>query len=539
MPIDAIKRAVASLPLGPGVYRMINAAGKDIYIGKAKNIQKRVTHYTQWTRLSHRLKRMVHQVDRVGVITTNSELEALLLEAQLIKRHKPTYNILLKNDNPLAYLALSNHDFPRLHSIKNRNLEEESWKIGPFLSRSPLQSMADILQKGFLLRSCSDLVFSQRTRPCLQYHIGRCSAPCVGKITLTDYAASIESAKGFLTGKMPAIQDDLKQKMHQYVRSHAYDQAAIVRDQIQAMSYLKPCQISAAAGKSDVIVWAYQSGKACIHVTSWRDGATYGCETFFWDECGLSDGPTILLSFLQQFYGKNQPPPRLILPFLPDDWSDFRMLMRHHFQSVPHGVVPKRGPLKSLLEQAQNQAEDALNHYCTHQGVQNHVIDQAKALFSWPKSINRMEIYDNSHLQGTHATAVMVVHNGHTWDKKAYRTWSMDSNDDYEMMRQVMMRRFSKSQLPLPDALIIDGGKGQLSAVQSVLAQLNQTIPCIAIGKTAPHDTIFLSDGTPLDLPEHHPVLHWVQSMRDEAHRFAISTHRRKREKSLLKGAPL
>jgi excinuclease ABC subunit C len=191
--------------------------------------------------------------------------------------------------------------------------------------------------------------------------------------------------------------------------------------------------------------------------------------------------------------------------------------------------------LKSLLEQAQNQARDALSHYCTHQSIHNHVIDQAKALFSWPKSINRIEIYDNSHLQGTHATAVMVVHNGHTWDKKAYRTWSMDSNDDYEMMRQVMMRRFSKSRLPLPDALIIDGGKGQLSAVQSVLAQLNQAIPCITIAKTSPHDTIFLNDGTPLDLPEHHPVLHWVQSMRDEAHRFAIGTHRRKRDIAMMK----
>ncbi|MBM3631954.1 MAG: excinuclease ABC subunit UvrC [Alphaproteobacteria bacterium] len=536
MPIDAIKHAIASLPLGPGVYRMINAAGKDLYIGKAKNIQKRVTHYTQWDRLSHRLKQMVNQVDRVGVITTNSELEALLLEAQLIKRHKPTYNILLKNDNPLVYLALSKHVFPRLHSIKSRTLDGESWTIGPFLSHSPLQSMIDIVQKGFLLRSCSDAVFAQRTRPCLQYHIGRCSAPCVDKITPADYTASIESAKGFLTGKMPAIQDDLKQKLYQYVHNHAYDQAVIVRDQIQAMAYLMPSQISASAGKSDIIAWAYQSGKACIHVTSWRDGATYGCETFFWDECGLSDGPTILLSFLQQFYGKNQPPPRLILPFLPDDWSDFCMVMRHSFQHVPHGIVPKRGPLKSLLEQAQNQAQDALTHYCTHQGVQNHVIDQATVLFSWPKSINRIEIYDNSHLQGTHATAVMVVHNGYTWDKKAYRTWSMDSNDDYDMMRQVMMRRFYKSRLPLPDALIIDGGKGQLSAVQSALDQLNLTIPCISIAKTLPHDMIVLHDHTPMVLPEHHPVLHWVQSMRDEAHRFAINTHRRKRDKAMITG---
>lgn len=535
MPIDAIVRALVSLPTGPGVYRMINAEGKDVYIGKAKNIQKRVTHYTQLARLSHRLKQMVHQVARVGVITTNTELEALLLEAQLIKRHKPAYNILLKNDSPLAYLALSAHDFPRFHGIKTKDLENQLWKIGPFLSRSPLQSMLDIIQKGFLLRSCSDVFFSQRTRPCLQYHIGRCSAPCVGKITQPDYTASIESAKAFLTGKMPSIQHDLVQKMHHYVQIHAYDQAAIVRDQIQAMDYLMPSQISAAAGKSDVIAWAYQSGKSCIHVTSWRDGANYGCETFFWDECTISDGATILLSFLQQFYTNNPPPARLILPFLPDDWSDFRMMMRHNFQKVPHAVVPKRGPLKSLLQQSQNQAEDYLRHYSLNQCAQNHVLAQARDLFSWPKSLSRIEIYDNSHLQGTHATAVMVVHNGTTWDKKSYRTWSMNSNDDYEMMRQVMLNRFSKSRLPMPDALIIDGGRGQMSAVQSVLKQLDkQSISCIAIAKTAPHDTLFLQDGTALDLPEHHPVLHWVQYMRDEAHRFAISTHRHKREKSLL-----
>ena len=537
MPIDAIRRALVSLPTGPGVYRMMNAAGKDVYIGKAKNIQKRVAHYTQWARLSHRLRQMVHQVERVGLITTHSELEALLLEAQLIKRHKPTYNILLKNDHPLAYLALSTHDFPRLHRAKTKDLDSQSWKIGPFLSRSPLQSMLDVVHKGFLLRSCSDMVFSHRTRPCLQYHIGRCSAPCVGKITPEHYAASIAKAKGFLTGKMPSVHHDLVQKMHHYVSIHAYDQAAVVRDQIQAMDHLMPSQISSAAGKSDVIVWAYQSGKACIHVTSWRDGATYGCETFFWEDCSPSDGSSILLSFLQQFYRHNPPPSRLILPFLPDDWSDFCIMMRHAFQSVPHAVVPKRGPLKSLLDQAQNQAQDYLRHYCVNQSIHSQILAQAIPLFSWPTSINRIEFYDNSHLQGTHATAVMVVHNGNTWDKKSYRTWSMDSNDDYEMMRQVIMRRFSKSRLPLPDAIILDGGRGQLSVVQSVLTHLGyETIPCMAIAKTMPHDTIFLHNGTALDLPEHHPVLHWVQQMRDEAHRFAITTHRRKREKSLLMG---
>jgi len=536
MPIESILSALPSLPNGPGVYRMINASGKDVYIGKAKNLQKRVSSYTVWHRLPHRLKQMVHQVDRVGIVTTPTEIEALLLEAQLIKRYRPEYNILLKNGHPLAYIALSPHEFPRLQVQKTPDASNSVWKIGPFLSRAPLQSMMDIIHKGFLLRSCTDFVFSQRSRPCLQYYIQRCSAPCVGKISAQDYAQHILDLKQTLKVKMHTLQHILQEKMQLCAKNHAYDQAALLRDQIQALSQIMPSQISSAAGKADVIGCAFSSGRACIHIISWRDGATYGCDTFFFDRCSPQDGPYVLSCFLQQFYKDNAPPDRIILPYAADDLADFRLMMRHHFQKVPHCVVPKRGPLFALHNQAHQQARDALVHHGGSVREHNTIMGQAADLFSWKTLPQRIEIYDNSHHQGTDAVSVMVVHNGNQWDKKSYRTWSMHTNDDYDMMRQVIKRRLQSTRMPLPDFMIIDGGKGQLSAVESAFQELGHTpIPLIGIAKTLPHDTIFLKDGTALDLPEHHPVLHWVQRMRDEAHRFAITTHRRKRERSAFK----
>jgi excinuclease ABC subunit C len=534
MPVESIIRALATLPSGPGVYRMINAAGKDVYIGKAKNLVQRVSSYTKMHRLPHRLKQMVHQVDRVGIVTTASEIEALLLEAQLIKRYRPPYNILLKNGHPLTYLALSNHAFPRVQRHKTTDTSQSLWKIGPFLSRGPLQIMMDLMHKGFLLRSCSDVVFQQRSRPCLQYYIQRCSGPCVGKITPSAYADSVAAAKVFLKGKMHDVRKDLKEKMTQCVKNHAYDQAVVLRDQLHAIDHLMPSQTSAAAGKADVIGWAFSGGQACIHVMSWRDGATYGCETFFFDAFQAVDGPYILSQFLQQFYKDIGPPQRLILPCVPDQVDDFRLMARHLFQKTPHCIYPKRGPLEALLCQANQQARDALAHHGTSQAAYQGLMDQAAGLFSWRSIPQRIEIYDNSHHQGSSAVSVMVVGNGAVWDKKSYRTWSMNTGDDYAMMRQVMTRRFSNTRDPLPDFMVIDGGRGQLSVVMSVLKSLGRdSIPLITICKTIPHDTIFLADGTALDLPSHHPVLHWVQCLRDEAHRFAIETHRRKQRKRM------
>jgi excinuclease ABC subunit C len=536
MPIESIVSAIASLPACPGVYRMINAAGKDLYIGKAKDLQKRVSSYTRLANLPHRLKQMVSQVACVGIVTTATEIEALLLEAQLIKRYRPPYNILLKNSNPLAYLALSNHVFPRVQMQKNPDQTGSLWKIGPFLSRTPLQVMTDLVYKRFLLRSCTDVIFAQRNRPCLQYHIQRCSAPCVGKISASDYNNQVLAAKNFLKGDIQKAQKELKEEMHIFVRNHAYDQAAGVRDQLQAVDQLALGQIGGAAGKGDVIGWAVHSGGACIHIVSWRDGATYGCETFFFENASPKDGPYILSCFLRQFYSQNPPPSRLILPFLADEIDDFSLMMRHHFQKIPHCIVPKRGPLLALLNQAHQQAYDALLHHGHSQASHSALMDQGAKVFSWQSIPSRIEIYDNSHHQGTSAVAVMVVHDGQDWDKKSYRTWSMVSNDDCHMMQQVMTRRFSNAAIPLPDFIIIDGGRGQLSAVRSVLRDLGRgALPLIAIAKTMPHDTVFLADGTPLNLPPHHPVLHWVQRLRDEAHRFAVQTHRQKHRNQMTK----
>lgn len=539
MALEHLQRALATIPDNPGVYRMVNAQGKDLYIGKAKNLAKRVAQYTCLARLPHRLRQMVHHVNDVRVLITPCELDALLLEANLIKRYQPPYNILLKQGNKFAYLVLTDHPFARVQIQRSPQAPAKATVFGPFLSASPLHSLTEVLHKAFGLRSCSDHVFAQRTRPCLQFFIHRCSAPCVQKISPQAYAEDRALAERFLRGDTQAIRQQLHTQMLALADNYAYEQASRVQDQIHALDHLQPCRIQTSLKHGDVLCTVHSHGVTCVHVVCLRHGNTYGAETFFFPHTTPADGGEIMNTFCLNFY-QNTPPPRRIVTNIPiQDEASLKMVMRHHFGHVPHIVQPKRGDLATLLDQCLQQAHTALQRHVATHDVQHTLWTQAADLLHLPGLPQRIEVYDNSHHQGSAATSVMVVASPQGLQPRDYRTFSVartHSQDDYAMMRQVMQRRFAQ-KWPQPDVLVIDGGQGQRNAVQHIVhEELNLNIPIVAIVKRPPSDALLDARGHELDLPAHHPVLHLLQRLRDEAHRFAVHTHRKMKRKQMFAG---
>lgn len=539
MSVQALLHALKTIPHTPGVYRMVSETGKDLYIGKAKDLYKRVLSYTQVSRLSHRLKQMVHHVVDVKTLTTPTELDALLLEANLIKRYQPPYNILLKEGNSFSYLVLTRHPFPRIHKQRIASSNKDQYCFGPFLSSAPLDTLIDFLHKTFLLRSCSDHVFSNRTRPCLQYYIKRCSAPCVNKVDQEGYAHQIDQALRFLKGDKEKLRKELSTSMYALSNHHNYVQAAKVRDQLKALDHIEAGKTSSALDHGDVIVYTNSHTIGCIQLMCFRHGHTYGAESFFFPHTSISDGPDIVSHFLRSFYEQNPPPDRLVLNVLPQDSEDLKLLLRHHFGKVPHFIYPKRGPLFHLVSQCVAQARHALERHCTSHSMQTSLWQQVTDMIGLREVPQRIEIYDNSHHQGDCAVGVMVVAGPEGFIKKEYRTFSMQGHgqDDYAMMRAMMKKRFAKEGA-VPDLMIIDGGKGQLSAVREGLAEAKVVgIPMISIAKSDPCDMLYTAEGEPLTLDAHHGVLHLVQRLRDEAHRFAVSTHRRLKQRKMTASA--
>lgn len=533
MSVDLLTRALLTIPHEPGVYRMVDAQGKDLYIGKAKDLYKRVSSYRHTARLPHRLRQMISLLSEVRILVTGTELEALLLEANLIKRYKPPHNILLKEGNRFSYLTLTNHAFPKMHI--QRVPSEKGACFGPFISASSLHHLSDLIHRIFLLRSCSDFVFQQRTRPCLQYHIKRCSAPCVGKITSLTYGQSVQDTMQFLQGKTQAITEDLKDRMLVFSAHHDYDKARIIRDQIQAIQQSHASLMSTSLRHGDIIALSFSHGTTSVHIVCLRHGSTYGAETFFFPHTTPGDAYEILTTFLMQFYEKTPPPRRIILNQALWDEGEIKILFRHKFSHSPHFIFPKRGDLFKLMSQAKAQGDCALERHLSLHHMQEHVWKEAASVLKLNKVPKRIEVYDNSHYQGDCAVSVMIVAGPEGWNKKAYRTFNMVGNDDYAMMQQVMKRRFDKDW-PHPDLIVIDGGKGQLSAVCKALrtAKLSH-LNVIGIAKSAPHDDILTKEGVSFGLNAHHPVVHLIQMLRDEAHRFAVQTHRRlKRKKALI-----
>lgn len=544
---DIIKTALKNIPGSPGVYRMLNANGDILYIGKAKNLINRVGSYTNGNGLTYRILRMVDQVANVEITTTSSEAEALLLEASLIKKHQPRYNVLLKDDKSFPFILFTDHDFPRVTKYRGRTTPKGSKAFGPFISGLAVNHTLALIEKAFLIRNCADSVFKNRSRPCLQYQIKRCSAPCVAYVTQEEYAKQVTIASDFLRGKNRAVQDTLTTEMNAASDAMDYEKAATLRDRIAALTKVQQEQALHASGLEDADVIAlHRAGNlAVVQVFFFRAGQHFGQHSFFPKQEGESEAE-ILSAFIGQFYQKHLPPSEILLSHEIADVPVFEEALARLAEAKVEIRMPQRGDKKALMEQALKNAALSLDRKLMERASIAKHHEELQKLFSLPALPGRIEIYDNSHVMGTHALGVMVVATPEGFEKKSYRNFTIkDPNtvagDDYAMMREVMRRRFKDTD-NLPDLVLIDGGKGQLSAVTEVIEALGIQGPAfVAIAKgedrNAGREWFFRNEHEPFQLPEGDATLHYLQRLRDEAHRFAIGAHRKKRSKTLIASA--
>ncbi len=549
--VSVIKKVVRSLTDQPGVYRMYNTHNTPLYVGKAKNLRKRVTAYTKPEQLPIRLQRMIAETVRMEIVTTHSEVEALLLESNLIKNLQPRYNILLKDDKSFPYILITqNHPYPRV--IKHRGSQDIAGKyFGPFASNSAVDESILLLQKIFQIRNCTDSYFAARTRPCLQYHIKRCSAPCVGKISVNNYDETIKQAIDFITGKSSTVQEFLSQKMMEASNKMLYEQAAEYRDRIAMLTRLVAHQRINIDGISDcdVIAILEDSGQTCIQVFLFRHGRNFGTESFFLSHTQGSTQHEKLAAFLNQFYADREPPKTILLSDEPDEFDLIKASCQEHYHKSIKWELPKLGKKRELIDHALSNAQDAINRKLSDSKAMTKIYDEIAALFSMENRPSRIEIYDNSHVQGTHPYGVMVVADESGLNKKLYRKFAIKTaqpgfgGDDYGMMREVMKRRFARADQEnwtLPDLMLIDGGQGQLNAVLDVIEEMDiQGVTVVGIAKgeqrNAGRERFFMPERDPFTLPHNSIVMHFLQRLRDEAHRFAIGSHRAGRQKSMTK----
>ena len=558
--VATLKTALRTLPSQPGVYRMLDRRGDALYVGKAKNLRKRVTSYTHASRLSNRLQRMVAETRRLEIITTHTEVEALLLESNLIKRLKPRYNVLLRDDKSFPYILLTGEtDWPRVMKYRgNRNKPGEYF--GPFASAGAVNRTLVALQRVFLLRSCSDSIFNSRTRPCLLYQIKRCSAPCVDRISRDAYRDLVDEARDFLNGRSAVIQQRLAQQMEAASADLRFEEAAALRDRIRALTQVQARQDInlPSLPDADIVAIHQAGGRSCIEVFFFRAGRNYGNRAFFPRHDTQEDAATVLGAFLGQFYD-NKPVPSLVL--LSTDIPDRPLLRQALTQAAGRAVaieVPKRGPKRALIDHARANAEEALARHLAESSTQMKLLEGVAETFALDGPPERIEVYDNSHIGGSHAVGAMIVAGPEGFRKNAYRKFNIRTasreadpetitpGDDYGMMREVFRRRFARaldedpdrSGGSWPDLVLIDGGAGQLSAALTVLADLGiEDLPIAAIAKgpdrDAGRETFFMPDRRPFTLPPRDPVLYYLQRLRDESHRFAIGSHRTRRSKAI------
>ncbi len=550
--VAVLRETVATLPARPGVYRMQDARGDVLYVGKARVLRNRVANYTQVDRLPQRLKRMVSQTRSMTIVTTNSEAEALLLEAQLIKRFRPPYNVLLRDDKSFPFILLrADHDFPRITKHRGARKAKGDY-YGPFASAGSVNTTINALQKLFLLRSCTDSFFARRDRPCLLYQIKRCSAPCVGRITPADYGELVQEAKDFLGGKSSAVQKKIEQQMQQAAEALDYERAAMLRDRLRAATFIQGSQAINAEGlgNADIFAMATKAGQVAVQAFFIRGGQNWGHRAFFPAHTeGLSE-EEVLTSFLAQFY-EEVPPARCILVdrVLPE--AD---LLAEAFREAAGGrvelSVPQRGDRRRLIQQATRNAAEALDRRMAESGTQAKILRELTEFFELSEPPQRIEVYDNSHIQGTNALGAMVVAGPEGFIKGQYRKFNIktaQTNDDFAMMREVMARRFGRAMTEdadresgtWPDLVLIDGDKGQVSAVKNVIEELGiEDLPLIGIAKGPDHgregrEVFHFPDGREKTLPTNSPVLFYLQRLRDEVHRYAIGAHRAKRSRAI------
>jgi len=571
--VAVLRAALRNVPSTPGVYRMLDRKGDALYVGKARNLKNRVQNYTHPAGLSNRIRRMVAETASFEVVETATEAEALLLECNLIKRLMPRYNVLLRDDKSFPFIHLTGgHEFPQLTKFRGAR-DKPGVFFGPFASAGAVNRTLVALQKAFLLRSCSDNVFNNRNRPCLLHQIKRCSAPCVGRIEVNDYARLIEQAQLFLSGRSSDIQQRLAAEMDRAAEALDFEAAALIRDRIRALSLVLGHQDIHVPGLSDAdVIAAHQAGGyTCVQVFFFRGGHNWGNRAYFPSHDRQLAVEEVLAAFVGQFY-ENRPIPPLILlshRLIEQDLVAEALSLRGGRITL---AVPQRGDKKKLIDRIAATARDALGRRLAEGASTRQLLDGVAAAFGLSGPLNRIEVYDNSHIQGAHAVGAMIVAGPDGLIKNAYRKFTIrgphgragsgsapgeedhanaepePGGDDYAMMREVFARRFGRAlkENPerangtWPDLVLIDGGQGQLTAATQVFAELGiEGLPIVSIAKgpdrNAGRERFFVPGRPPFSLEPRDPVLYFLQRLRDEAHRFAIGAHRAKRTKAIAR----
>ena len=550
--LSVIRAALATLPPSPGVYRMLNARGDPLYVGKARSLKARVANYTHFMALPHRLQRMVAETRKLEVVLTHTEVEALLLESNMIKHLEPRYNIVLRDDKSFPYIHLTGDtDFPLL--TKHRGGHDGAGDFfGPFASAGSVNRTLIALQRAFVLRSCSDSIFASRTRPCLLYQIKRCSAPCVGRIDQAGYAKLVDEARNFLAGRSADVQQRFASEMQALAEAQHYEAAAAVRDRIRALTQIQGHQDIniRELGDADVIAAHQAGGQTCIQVFFFRGGQNWGNRPYYPAHARDLDLADILAAFLGQFYSDKVPPRLVLLSEAPADEELITAALAERAGRRVELLVPQRGDKRQLVEQALLNAREALGRRLAESSAQQKLLQGVADTFGLEAPPKRIEVYDNSHIQGSNAVGGMIVAGPEGFMKNAYRKFNIrdveSAGDDYAMMREVLTRRFSRAlkEDPArdsgtwPDLLLIDGGAGQVTATNAVLADLGINDLCvIGIAKGPDRDAgrerFFRAGHEPMSLEPRDPVLYFLQRLRDEAHRFAIGSHRARRTKAI------
>lgn len=548
---DLIRQKVKTLPAGPGVYRMLGAQEEILYVGKAKNLKNRVSSYTRLSGHSNRIANMIRLTHDMEFIRTQTEADALLLEANLIQKFKPRFNVLMRDDKSLPYILLA-HDHPVPQLTKHRGARKRKGDyFGPFASAGAVNRTLNTLQRAFLLRSCSDSVYDSRTRPCLLHQIKRCSAPCTGEISMPDYNKLVREAQQFLTGSTSDIQSQLAAQMQVASDAMNFELAAEFRDRIRALTYIQSATdvYARTVEEADIVALAQQGGQSCIQVFFFRAGKNLGNRAYFPRHDKEVSAAEILEAFLIQFYESRPSPNNIMVNHdLPGIALLEEALTLKRGQKVKISF-PKRGEKADLMAHTAQNASEALARKLSESASQAKLLAGVAEAFGLDGPVERIEVFDNSHLMGTNQLGGMIVSTPEGFQRNQYRKFNIrDSEtvpgDDYAMMREVFTRRYGRllrEETPdsqnWPDLILIDGGKGQLGIGIEVMTELGLDIPMVGVAKgperNAGQERFFMPGKQPFSLPPNSPVLYYLQRLRDEAHRFAIGGHRAKRKKEI------
>ncbi len=548
---DVIKKELPLIPKLPGVYRMLNSKNEILYVGKAKNLPNRLKSYIAEKNHIIRTERMLSQTKKIEITTTSNESEALLLEANLIKKFKPKFNILLKDDKSFPFIYIGNKNkWPQLRKHRGKK-DKEGFYFGPFASAGSANWTIKMIQKIFQLRVCDDTVFKNRTRPCILYQIKRCSGPCVGYIKENEYKTTVEDAIKFVSGKSRKIQKNLSEQMEKASEELDFEKAVILRDKIKSLNIIQSSQRINEANlvEADVIAGYKESGKTCIQVFFYRSKQNWGNQAFFPKHDPDESLKNIMNSFVAQFYENKSVPKSIILSEDIKEKSLLEKTLSHKEKKDINISVAKKGSKLKVVNQAIKNAKDSLNRKLHESQNNKELFEEISKKFNLETTINLVEVYDNSHIQGTSSVGALITYGDEGFIKKRYRKFNIkiqkNVQDDYGMMKEVLNRRFKRAIqekdnfLSFPDLILIDGGKGQYSVARDAMNELGlHDIPIIAIAKGKYRNSgneKFFHNGKEYNFEKNDPTLFFLQRIRDEAHRFAVSAHRAKRKKGFKK----